>query len=126
MSDLATMSPREVTSALKAIIPTGLPVFLWGAPGVGKSQITHQVATDLGRSLIDVRAVLLDPVDLRGLPHVSHGKAAWAIPDFLPVAERDGAAGVLFLDELNAAPQLRRSPVGPGRLLPVGPGSPPG
>ncbi len=45
---------------------------------------------------------LLDPVDLRGLPTVEHGKAAWAIPAFLP---EDGA-GILFLDELNAAPPL--------------------
>jgi hypothetical protein len=52
--------------------------------------------------LIDIRAVLLDPVDLRGLPTVEQGRAAWAIPAFLP---EDGA-GILFLDELNAAPPL--------------------
>jgi MoxR-like ATPase len=78
------------------------PAFLWGSPGVGKSQIVAQVAASLGVRLIDIRAVLLDPVDLRGLPTVEHGKAAWAIPAFLP---EDGA-GILFLDELNAAPPL--------------------
>ena len=57
----------------------------------------------MGRRLIDIRAVLLDPVDLRGLPHVNgDGRAHWATPEFLP---RDGE-GVLFLDELNAAPPL--------------------
>jgi hypothetical protein len=62
----------------------------------------REVAALLGIRLIDIRAVLLDPVDLRGLPTVEPGRAAWAIPAFLP---EDGA-GILFLDELNAAPPL--------------------
>jgi MoxR-like ATPase len=56
----------------------------------------------LGIRLIDIRAILLDPVDLRGLPTVEQGRVAWAIPAFLP---EDGA-GILSVDELNAAPPL--------------------
>ena len=56
----------------------------WGAPGVGKSQVVAQVAAALDVRLIDIRAILLDLVDLRGLPTVEHGKAAWATPAFLP------------------------------------------
>lgn len=53
--------------------------------------------------LRDVRALLLDPVDLRGLPFLgSDGRSKWAAPDFLP---EDGE-GILFLDELNAAPAM--------------------
>jgi hypothetical protein len=47
-----------------------------------------------------VRTVLLDRVDLRGLPTVEQGRAAWVIPAFLP---EDGAR-VLFPDEPIAAP----------------------
>jgi hypothetical protein len=47
-----------------------------------------------------VRTVLLDRVDLRGLPTVEQGGAAWVIPAFLP---EDGAR-VLFPDEPIAAP----------------------
>ena len=47
-----------------------------------------------------MRLTLLDPVDLRGLPSIADGRTRWTPPDFLPT---DGA-GVLFLDELNAAP----------------------
>ena len=51
--------------------------------------------------LQDARALLLDPVDLRGLPCLgSDGRSKWATPEFLP---QDGS-GILFLDELNAAP----------------------
>ena len=54
---------------------------------------------------IDVRAVQLDPCDLRGLPRIKNDKTQWVIPSFLPTSGR----GILFLDELNAAPQLTQS-----------------
>ncbi len=96
------MTPKQVKAALGSLIPLAQPVFIWGAPGVGKSQVVAQAAADLGRELIDIRAVLLDPVDLRGLPSVHGDTARWNPPAFLPT----GGEGVLFLDELNAAPPL--------------------
>lgn len=99
------MRPSDVSTTLKALIPTKRPVFLWGPPGVGKSCIVQGAAGDLGLQLLDVRAVLLDPVDLRGLPAIIDGNAVWCSPDFLP---KDGR-GVLFLDELAQAPPLVQS-----------------
>ncbi|SKA78549.1 MoxR-like ATPase [Paucidesulfovibrio gracilis DSM 16080] len=97
------MTPSHIVSALQKLISISQPTFLWGAPGVGKSQIVQQVAQKLHLELIDVRAVLLDPVDLRGLPHIGQdGDTVWCPPSFLP---RSGK-GILFLDELNAAPPL--------------------
>jgi hypothetical protein len=91
--------------AIQTMIRARVPVFLWGPPGVGKSQITAQVAAAMGRPVVDIRAVQFDPVDLRGLPVVNgDGQTHWSVPAFLPQATRDGKAGVLFLDELNAAP----------------------
>lgn len=79
------------------------PVFIWGPPGVGKSQVVRQVGDELGLNIIDIRAVLLDPVDLRGIPSINgEYKAHWCVPSFLPAKGR----GILFLDELNAAPPL--------------------
>jgi hypothetical protein len=46
--------------------------------------------------------VLLDPVDLRGLPRIQGDSVLWCPPAFLP----KGGAGVLFLDELAQAPPL--------------------
>jgi len=105
MSNIAeiTLKPSDVSSALEYCLNARQPVTLWGEPGIGKSNIVQQTAARLGLACQDVRAVLLDPVDLRGLPHVNgDGRAHWAIPEFLP---RDGN-GVLFLDELNRAPGL--------------------
>lgn len=97
------MKPSDVASALVTCIDAEQPACLWGSPGIGKSNLVHQVALATNRAIKDVRAVLLDPVDLRGLPHVNgDNRAHWAIPEFLP---RDGT-GILFLDELNRAPML--------------------
>ena len=64
------MKPSELYEALHALISERVPIHIWGASGVGKSQIVRQAARDLNWQFIDVRAVQLDPVDLRGLPRV--------------------------------------------------------
>lgn len=94
------MKPSTVIHALNAALDASLPTFLWGPPGVGKSDIVRAVAKLRGVNIIDVRALLTDPVDWRGLPVVHNGKADWAQPAFLPTE----GSGILFLDELNAAP----------------------
>ena len=97
------MESSKIATALESLFSIGQPVFLWGPPGVGKSQVVKQTAGALGLDLIDIRALLLDPVDLRGLPRISaEGLSEWCAPSFLP---KQGE-GVLFLDELNAAPPL--------------------
>jgi MoxR-like ATPase len=97
------MKASSVSNALRVLVKARQPVFVWGGPGIGKSAIVCQLAQQLNIPLQDVRALLLDPVDLRGLPFLgSDGRSKWATPDFLP---RDGS-GILFLDELNAAPAM--------------------
>lgn len=96
------MRPRDVSRALTALISTRRPVYLWGGPGVGKSSVVKQAAQSLNLQLVDVRATLLDPVDLRGLPRVTGDRAEWCPPAFLP----QSGDGVLFLDELAQAPPL--------------------
>jgi len=98
------MKPSRVREVLTSILDTRWPAFLWGAPGVGKSAVVRQVAQARGLELIDIRAPLLDPTDLRGLPYFKDGFAVWAPPSFLP--SKSDSAGVLFFDELNAAPPL--------------------
>ena len=98
------MKPSAVSRALKSLlVGERQPVFIWGSPGTGKSAVLHQLVSELGIALRDIRALLLDPVDLRGLPFLGKdGRSQWATPDFLP---QDGE-GILFLDELNAAPAM--------------------
>lgn len=87
------------------------PVFWWGAPGIGKSEGIQQLADEhFDGNLIDFRATLRDPVDLRGLPKLDEkaGVVKWLPPEELPNEKRHGKRGILFLDELNAAnPQVQ-------------------
>jgi hypothetical protein len=74
---------------------------IWGPPGVGKSDVVQTVANRREVPLWDVRLSLLDPTDLRGIPIPQGDRALWLPPAFLP-----DRAGILFLDEINAAPPL--------------------
>lgn len=98
------MKPSSISQALKHLLICQRPVFLWGPPGVGKSDIVAQVAKSLKVELKDVRLSLMDPVDIRGFPTPStigtKKVMSWLPPDFLPTKGK----GVLFLDEMNAAP----------------------
>lgn len=95
------MKPSEVRIALQTLWSTRWPAFIWGPPGVGKSSVVNQLARERGVEVLDVRAPLLDPTDLRGIPAVVGDRAVWFPPSFLPDA--DATPGVLFFDELNAA-----------------------
>jgi hypothetical protein len=80
------------------------PVMLWGAPGVGKSQMVLQVANRQKTPLIDIRLSQMEPSDLRGIPFKKGDSVEWAVPAMLPNAERHGENGILFLDEITSAP----------------------
>jgi hypothetical protein len=104
---------RQVTSvgARKAIVKcfkTKRPVFLWGPPGIGKSEVIAEIAQDLGGYMIDLRLGQMDPTDIRGIPFYNKelGKMDWAPPIDLPDAEMASQYPiiVLFMDEMNSAP----------------------
>jgi hypothetical protein len=99
------MKPSELFEALHALISERVPLHIWGACGVGKSQIVAKVASELQWQFLDIRAVQLDPVDLRGLPRIAADRAEWVPPKFLPT----GGQGILFLDELTSAPQMTQA-----------------
>lgn len=98
------MTPAQIRQTLDSLWKTTCPAFLWGPPGVGKSAIVAQLAAERGLPVVDIRAPLLDPTDLRGIPAVVGDRAEWFAPSFLPRA--DAPPGVLFFDELNAAPPI--------------------
>lgn len=99
------MKPVDLYQALHALVRERVPLHLWGACGVGKSQIVARVAKDLAYEFLDIRAVQLDPVDLRGLPRIEAGQTEWVPPKFLPTSGK----GILFLDELTSAPQMTQA-----------------
>lgn len=100
------MKPTRVLEVLQKLLDQRWPVFVWGPPGAGKSSVVRQLAQEQGFKIVDVRAPLLDPTDLRGIPTIEDGIAKWCPPSFLPSSAEDG---ILFFDELNAAPPMVQS-----------------
>jgi len=83
------------------------PMFLWGPPGIGKSEVVADITRELGGFMIDLRLGQMDPTDIRGIPFYNKelGKMDWAPPIDLPDEEmaKQYPLIVLFLDEMNSA-----------------------
>jgi MoxR-like ATPase len=81
-----TLKPSECAAAIRAMIPTGLSLFIWGPPGISKSATAKQVATSEGMAFIDVRLSQMDPTDLRGIPYpvAEEEGVRWSAPIVLP------------------------------------------
>ena len=105
------------------VIKSGLPiktfpsVMLWGAPGIGKSQAVRQIADYITKGtgkktvVTDVRLLLFNPIDLRGIPTANAEKtlAIWLKPQIFNMDPSDSVVNILFLDEISAAPQSVQS-----------------
>ena len=106
---------ESYSGVIKAgLSPKILPsVMLWGPPGVGKSQAVRQIAktieSESGKrvEVTDVRLLLFNPIDLRGIPVASEDRtlAVWLKPKIFQMDPSEDVVNILFLDEISAAPQ---------------------
>ncbi len=98
-----TVTPNEAKSALTHCIQLQRPIMMWGAPGIGKSDIVKQIADSEGRQVIDIRLPLWEPTDIKGIPYYNSAEnnMVWASPAELPTDPKSNA--IVFLDELNSA-----------------------
>lgn len=85
---------------LDVLLNVGLirPVFIWGAPGIGKSAIVQEFADSLGLECVSLLGSQLAPEDIIGVPQIKDGFSQFCPPRTIA---RDQPY-VLFLDELNA------------------------
>jgi len=97
------VTPNEAKRALRKCIKIQRPVFMWGPPGIGKSDIVKQIGDEQEREVIDIRLSLWEPTDIKGIPYYNSqlNTMSWAPPAELPT-DPDSTA-ILFLDELNSA-----------------------
>ena len=102
-----TVTPNSAKASIQHAITKQRPIFLWGPPGIGKSDIVHQIAGNINAHVIDIRLSLWEPTDIKGIPYFdsTQGKMVWGAPSELPDAEMAAQheAIVLFLDEMNSA-----------------------
>lgn len=86
-------------------------IFIWGQPGIGKTQIVQQVCSRLSYRLLVLEVSTLHPYALSGIPvpHVRQKKVELLPLSFISDIEREHSKVVLFLDDFGAAdPQQQR------------------
>ncbi|WP_457029874.1 ATP-binding protein [Kitasatospora sp. P5_F3] len=99
MQGAVTVSPSQVPELLLGLA-TVRPVFLWGAPGIGKSSLVREFADSLGLECVSLIGTQLAPEDLIGVPQITaEGRSRFCPPESIARDE----PYCLFLDELNAA-----------------------
>jgi hypothetical protein len=107
MSDTRTVTSVQARKSLLKAFSKKRPLFLWGPPGIGKSELVADIAQELGGHMIDLRLGQMEPTDIRGIPFYNKdtGKMDWAEPVDLPTEEfaSQYPIVVLFLDEMNSA-----------------------
>jgi hypothetical protein len=88
-----------------------IPLYLHGAPGIGKSQSLRQIADEEDIGFIDIRLGSLMPEDLSGIPVPDLEKklAVWLESEFWPNVKRDGKRGIICFDELSDASRALQS-----------------
>jgi len=103
ISSNRTVTPNEAKRSIEKCVKIQRPVFMWGPPGIGKSDIVKQIGDKQGREVVDVRLSLWEPTDIKGIPYfdANANTMSWAPPAELPTDPNSTA--ILFLDELNSA-----------------------
>ena len=101
------VSPNGAKNAIRKAFKKQRPLFLWGPPGIGKSDIIHQLGEEMGAYVIDIRLSLWEPTDIKGIPYFdsNSGTMVWGSPSELPTEEFASKYPyvILFLDEMNSA-----------------------
>ena len=77
------------------------PVFIWGAPGIGKSALVEHFAATVGLPCVSLLVSQLAPEDIIGIPQIKGETSEFLPPKIIARKE----PYVLFLDELNACSQ---------------------
>jgi MoxR-like ATPase len=102
-----TVGPKAAKKSLRKAFKNKRPLFLWGPPGIGKSDIIKQLGIELDAHVIDVRLSLWEPTDIKGIPYFdsNDGTMRWAPPSELPSQEfaKQHKQIILFMDEMNSA-----------------------
>ena len=102
------VSPNGAKRSIIRAFKKKRPIFIWGPPGIGKSDIVSQITDTYENShLVDIRLSLWDPTDIKGVPYYSanDNTMKWAPPIELPDEKmaKKYKTIVLFLDEMNSA-----------------------
>lgn len=97
MNPSITVTQKQLTEFLLNVAVVR-PVFIWGAPGIGKSSLVELFACQVGLPCVSLLGSQLAPEDLIGVPQILDGTSHFCPPRMIARDE----PYCLFLDELNA------------------------
>ena len=105
---MRTIRPAELAKQAEQAAKSGQATMIWGAPGIGKSEIVYQVGEALNAKVFEIRANLYDPVDVRGGLKVVEQmdgtyRTKYGVPEDYPDSSYPGTV-VLFIDDITHAP----------------------
>ena len=100
MNPIVTLTQKQLLDFLLDVAPVR-PVFIWGAPGIGKSALVQHFAESVGLPCVSLLGSQLAPEDLIGVPQIVDRVSRFCPP--AQIARKEPYC--LFLDELNACSQ---------------------
>ena len=105
MHSALTVTPGQLPDLLLHVALVR-PVFVWGAPGIGKSSLVRAFAESLGLECVTLVGTQLAAEDLIGVPELRDGRSRFAPPEMIARDE----PYCLFLDELNSSgPEVQKA-----------------
>jgi hypothetical protein len=91
-------------------------LYIWGAPGIGKTEVLNSVAKELGIIVQEWHLSQIEPTDFRGVPKVENvlgsndpndERTVSKLPAIFPTDNgKNGRGGIMFFDEINRAPKM--------------------
>lgn len=68
-ASVTILPPSGVRNAIHLMTTTDIALFIWGSPGLAKSSVGQQVATEQNKAFVDVRLSMYAPTDVLGMPY---------------------------------------------------------
>jgi hypothetical protein len=111
------MNTKELRSTLLRLMPARLPDITEGPSGIGKTEVKHQVAKELGYQCMLLHPATLDPVDLSGYPLTlevgSEKRILRCFDDLLASVFDAKALTLLHIDEIGQADHAVQKAIAP-------------
>jgi MoxR-like ATPase len=109
------MNSQQLIQAIRVAYFASEPVFIWGPPGIGKTDCVAQACAVLGAmlvkekklkkasdfGLVDFRMAMRDPTDIKGFPMPD--QATKTMRFFRDAELPTDGYGIVFMDELNSS-----------------------
>jgi len=110
---MRTIRPADLAKQAAKAAKSGQGTMIWGAPGIGKSEIVYQLGDQFNAKVFEIRANLFDPVDVRGGLKVVEQqdgtyRTKYGVPEDYPDANYPGTV-LLFIDDLTHAPKATQN-----------------